>query len=530
MADERTAYVSWEAPGAGFWTHDGSHSDRPSTTFLHSIGNGPAFEGLIAGFNRTGIALGAMRRALVNGWPYGQQAPPDPATFGDLELAARDFLENRRWVARLADWERELRPERLATCQSLQRVDPGTLSDQALLAHLDDAISARAAASYRHFEQHSLCVLIGLLLLATRDWGVPDVAVLPLLEGYSPATSKANTHLDRIVAALRVAAFMPSTLDEVRTASPEAAAALDEYLDLHGLQPIAGFDLDARSLIEMPKVVLASIIARMMSPTTKQLEAHGDVRKGLAPGDRARFDTLLADARSVYGLRDDDVFFTLWGSGLVRRALLEAGRRLDGNGLLHATAHVFALQHDELRQLLAETRTSTAIADADDIAERVRRREEQSQLRPPPTLGEGKPAALPYDEMPPTVRRLTMAMAAYMQLRRHRPTGEVLAGVGVGSVPYTGRAVVAANADDAFDRIEPGDVLVTPLTTPSFNAVLAICGGLVVEDAGILSHAAVMARELGLSAVLGAAGATHDIPDGATVTIEPISGRVTVVP
>lgn len=529
MADDFIDNAIWEAPGDGLWAHDGSHSDRPSTTFLKSIGNAQVLEGLIAGFTRTGIAQGAIRRALVNGWPYSQQQAPDPATFEDLERAACDFLENRRWVARLAEWEGELRPERLAACRALQARDLPALSDTDLLSHLDDAVSARAAASYRHFEQHSLCVLIGLLVLQTRDWGIPDAAVLPQLEGFSPASSRTTEHLDRIVAALRAAGVVPSTLEEVRAASPEAAGALDDYLELHGLHPIAGFDLDARSLVEMPKVVLASILATMMSPTARRPEAHEDLRSALAPEDRPRFDTLLADARSVYGLRDDDVFFTLWGSGLVRRALLEAGRRLHRAGRLHSSEHVFEVQYDELRQLLSATPQATPIPSADDIATRARHRAEQSRLRPPPTLGEGNPVPMPYDEMPPAVRKLTMAMSAYMQLRRHRPTGEVLAGVGVGSAPYTGRAVVAANADDAFDRIEPGDVLVTPLTTPSFNAVLAICGGLVVEDAGVLSHAAVMARELGLTAVLGAAGATHDIPDGSTVTIEPVTGRVTVL-
>jgi rifampicin phosphotransferase len=528
MAEELIEEVSWEAPGGGLWAHDGSHSDRPSTTFLNSIGNGQVFDGLMAGFTRTGIAQGPVRRALVHGWPYAQQQAPDPATFGDLERAACDFLENRRWVARLAEWERVLRPERLATCHSLQAADPLALSDEDLLGHLDDAISARAAASYRHFEQHSLCVLIGLLLLRTREWGIPDGAVLPLLEGYSPASSRATEHLERIVAALQAAGVVPSTIGDVRGASADAATALDEYLDLHGLQPVAGFDLDARSLAEMPKVVLTSILATMMRPTAKLAESPSDVRLGLAPNDRVNFDMLLADARSVYGLRDDDVFFTLWGSGLVRRALLEVGRRLHGAGRLHSADHVFELRNDELRPMLSVTTHEPEIASADDVAARVSLRAARSRLRPPPTLGEGSPVSMPYDDMPPTVRKMTMAMSTYMQLRRHRPTGEVLSGVGVGSVAYTGRAVVAANADDAFDRIEPGDVLVTPLTTPSFNAVLAICGGLIVEDAGILSHAAVMARELGLSAVLGAAGATHDIPDGSTVTIEPTSGRVIV--
>ena len=526
--------VDWAAPGDGIWMHDGSHSDRPSTTFLRSIGNEQVFDGLAAGFGRTGIAQGPVRRELVNGWPYSQQGLPDPATFDDLERAARDFLEHRRWVERLEDWEQQHRPERLATCRALQAVDVTALADHDLVTHLDDALAARAAASFRHFEQHSLCVLIGHLLVATREWGIADESVLPLLEGFSPASSRTVEHLGRIVTALRAAGAVPSSLDDVRAASPESAAALDEYLEVHGLRPVAGFDLDARSLVEMPKVLLASIVATMLAPEARPATPPGDVQALVPESDRSRFDALLAGARAVYGLRDDDVSFTMWGSGLVRRALLEAGRRLARDGRLDAADHVFEVEHGELRALLLgpapSSSTPAPTPTAAEVARRVARRAEQSKLRPPRTLGEGAPAAMPLEDLPPTVRQQTVAMAAYLRLRRHHAKGDALSGVGVGAAPYTGRAIVAANADDAFDRIEPGDVLVTTLTTPAFNTVLAICGGLVVEDAGILSHAAVMARELGLSAVLGASGATRAIPDGATVTVDPGSGRVSVLP
>jgi phosphohistidine swiveling domain-containing protein len=72
-------------------------------------------------------------------------------------------------------------------------------------------------------------------------------------------------------------------------------------------------------------------------------------------------------------------------------------------------------------------------------------------------------------------------------------------------------------------------VLVATMTTAAYNAVLTVCGALVVEAAGPLSHAGVMARELGLPAVLGAAGATAAIPDGALVEVDPLRGSVRVL-
>ena len=69
-------------------------------------------------------------------------------------------------------------------------------------------------------------------------------------------------------------------------------------------------------------------------------------------------------------------------------------------------------------------------------------------------------------------------------------------------------------------------MLVVPFTTPAYNAVLAVCGAVVTEEGGVLAHAAVLARELGLPAVVGAAGALGLIRDGAEVEVDPVAGTV----
>ena len=85
------------------------------------------------------------------------------------------------------------------------------------------------------------------------------------------------------------------------------------------------------------------------------------------------------------------------------------------------------------------------------------------------------------------------------------------------------------DADDALDRVEPGDVIVARLTVPTFNSVLAIAGAVVTENGGLLCHTAVIARELGIPAVVGVADALTAIPDGATVTVDPVAGTVTLI-
>ena len=71
-----------------------------------------------------------------------------------------------------------------------------------------------------------------------------------------------------------------------------------------------------------------------------------------------------------------------------------------------------------------------------------------------------------------------------------------------------------------------GDILVTRGTCPSWNALLAVAGGIVTEEGGPLSHAAVIARELGLPALIGTAEATTLLIDGAAVLLDPAAGVV----
>lgn len=110
------------------------------------------------------------------------------------------------------------------------------------------------------------------------------------------------------------------------------------------------------------------------------------------------------------------------------------------------------------------------------------------------------------------------------------PPGErtPLTGVGIGTEVARGRACVATDPSEALARFEPGDILVTSGTCPAWNALLAHAGGVVTEEGGPLSHAAVIAREVGLPALIGTAGAMT-IPDGASVELDPRAGTVRVL-
>ena len=68
--------------------------------------------------------------------------------------------------------------------------------------------------------------------------------------------------------------------------------------------------------------------------------------------------------------------------------------------------------------------------------------------------------------------------------------------------------------------------MIAAFTGPSFNSILPMLGALVVEEGGALCHAAIVAREFGLPAVIGARGATSLIADGVDVEVDPHQGVV----
>jgi pyruvate,water dikinase len=106
--------------------------------------------------------------------------------------------------------------------------------------------------------------------------------------------------------------------------------------------------------------------------------------------------------------------------------------------------------------------------------------------------------------------------------------GEVLAGMSGAPGSYTGRARVILDPADPF-ALEPGEVLVAPITDPAWTPLFVPAGAVVVNVGALVSHAVIVSRELGIPCVVSVTDATDRIPDGAVVTVDGASATVTVV-
>ncbi|HUP84065.1 MAG TPA: PEP-utilizing enzyme [Acidimicrobiales bacterium] len=548
--------VRWDRPGPGTWLLDASHSGPAPGPIVRRVLATTLERGLAEGLGLFGAPLKGMEVRWVNGRLFrrlvpivggSKDGPPPPApilwlasrvhpAFRKQERLAKESFAVKRWRLELARWESDWKPNLIARNRALSDLDLSSFDDDALARHIDDAHEHVLTTAQLHHRLHvSDMGPLGNLMVALRGWGLDPAQSFEALVAASPATRAPAIALRLLAQELvdaGVGVTSVRTLDEVRAASPRAASLLDDYLAHHGWRLTTGYDLEDSCLIELPEVIVTSIRAAadgssLDDPEARAEEALAALRSSIPAEHLAEFEELVEDARLSYGLRDENGPLTYeWPAGLLRRALLEAGRRLAASGALLAGGEVFELEIEEIDAMLRGG--GEAGPGADEIARRRDERATWATLSPPERLGpeEGDP---PFHLFPPNLAHITDVVLTVVASMEASAAHAPLTGTGVGTGTYRGTARVVHDVNEALGNLEPGDVLVAPYTAPTYNAVLAIAGALVVEEGGLLCHAAVIAREFGIPAVVGAREAMQRIPDGATVEVDPARGTVAVL-
>jgi len=494
------ADLTWESPGPGWWFLAREHLPTPVPR-LYSALLPHATRGWTTSSRRYGQSRGNAQWAAVNGWMYYGPRAADPSTFDALEIAAEETLRTFRWRDDVRRWHDVDRPAFVTANLALQDEDPESPG------HVRRLLDHYRAIAPRHFELHTaFSIGGGWATEQLQECGLSLADVLPLLAGSSPASARARGHVDAIVAEVGDRAV--SSLDDVR--GPALAAYLREYgwrcLDQHEL---------GEALIERPDVIVASVRARQSghggAVPAPDVEA---VRSRASDGER--FDVALADLRDTYGLNDDNVGITFgWPLGLMRRAVLDLGRRRGWPAGLG-----FHADPDEL----------VALAEGDgpaveELQARAAAVEAAGTAEPPEFFaGEAEPEhAVSIPEAVQRVDRLATLLWA-----TGATTSEPLTGVGIGDTAYRGRAC-RVDDDTGTPAIEPGDVLIARVTHAGHNSVFPIAGAVATELGGPLSHPAVLARELGLPAVVGVRELLAHVRTGDVVEVDPVAGVIRVV-
>jgi phosphohistidine swiveling domain-containing protein len=430
-------------------------------------------------------------------------------------------------------WRDEIVPELRSIYQRMRDVP----AERGSLAEIADGWEAAWAALKRAWRIHFDIIcgpyqvmedLADLYEEASPD--APTGEAVRLIQGRRHQLFDVEVGIERLAA---IASGSPALADALRSgirsigelrglpAGAEFVTGLEAFLEEHGHLGQSVDDLALASWGEEPANLLAEIAKRLehapepAETRRARLEREADeladaARARLAgePEELARFEELLRQARDIGFMTEvHNYWIDRRAQAEMRRLALRIGGRMVAEGLLTEAEDTLYLHHDEIGPALRTAADQRAL-----VASRRAEHERQRSLTPPHIVGTPPP--------PPVGRDRFEADAVEAS-----GDASLLRGTGASAGMATGPARVVLTSNE-FDRIQPGDIIVCPSSNPSWVPVFTIAGGLVTNTGGVLSHAAVVAREFGLPAVTGVANATTTIRDGQTLEIDGTTGSV----
>ena len=364
--------------------------------------------------------------------------------------------------------------------------------------------------------------------------GGPATDAPILIQGRAETLQTMERELYGIVLAVRRVPEIARVFEVGGARSPEELGALPggapiaalvrEFLEHFG--DAGQLDMDVRhpAWLDEPALLLSEVARRMRAdledPDVRhaRLVAASDALAERArtllrerPVDLARFEEVLAVARAAGPLTEEHNYWIDRRIGAhLRRAALRFGERLVRDSSLEAPTDIFFFWVDEVTAALRSPRDLRPLA-----RERARELRWAERLRAPRTIG--KPAA----DMAPAANAQIMDLG----YRVTQAGGDVLTGVPASAGKAQGPVRLVRGAAQ-FDRFQRGDVLVCKTSQVSWIPLFTIASAVVADVGGALSHAAVVAREFGVPAVVGTGTALDTLVDGELVEVDGSAGTV----
>ncbi|MEQ8842222.1 MAG: PEP/pyruvate-binding domain-containing protein [Acidimicrobiales bacterium] len=549
-------------PEGNNWQKDTAHYPEPMTPFGWSL-LWACDEDVRAVFDEVGMLIRGLEQVFVGGEIYGRVMPafgdadgagkPPPAFVLGIasrlvpELRRRTAIARRliadnqvqRWVD---EWHDHDRAHMAGRAADLAAIDPDTLDDAALAAHMRAAVTLVKDGQRIHFRLVMPWAqrLHALNTLVAEELGWDDAAIATMLGGHSAATRAADDALDDIRTRIRrtdgalaaLEARPGEPVDALASVHADLATQVDDWVAEHGWASV-NYDAGMPVLAERPRMVTQLLLAEPEAVDhAAAIDAAERARAAFSPARRDEFDRVLAAARAVYPLRDDNTIIV--GDrplAVLRLAMLESGRRLAGCGTISTPADAAYLTVDELCDALTAPAASPDPADLAALV--VQRRGEEAWVRANPG-----PATIGAQGEPPDTSRLPRALrqvnepVLWVVAHEYPVVGPppadddvILAGVAASAGVAEGTVrVIRSHAD--MHRLVDGDVLVCQVTSPSWAPLFPLARAIVADGGGVLSHAAIAAREHGIPAVLGTGTATSTLRDGQRVRIDGTRGLV----
>ena len=298
----------------------------------------------------------------------------------------------------------------------------------------------------------------------------------------------------------------------------EFRKAYGDYLDKFGDRCMEELKLESATLHDDASSLLHAVAQLAARPprvaenveARLRAQAEGRVAAALAgsPVKRAVFGWVLRNARARVRDRENLRFERTRLFGRVRRIFVETGKRLAAGGQLEEPRDVFNLEVEEILGYIEGTATATDLA-----ALAAARRAEFAR----------------YREMPAPADRFETRGAvhqgnAFSSPSKEEPihSGETVKGIGC--CPGIVRAKVRVVRDPKNAALQDGEILVAERTDPGWIMLFPVCSGLLVERGSLLSHSAIVAREMGIPAIVSIPGVMGWARDGEWVEMDGATG------
>ncbi|WP_328396859.1 rifamycin-inactivating phosphotransferase [Nocardia sp. NBC_00416] len=405
----------------------------------------------------------------------------------------------------LADIQQELRRV-LFAARGLQVINAGMEATWWLNDRLQEWLGEKNVAdTLTQSVPDNVTSEMGLALLDVADVMRPHPDVVDFLQHVADGGADDETFLDELAK---------------RRGGRAARAAVEAYLDKYGMRCAGEIDITRPRWSEHPTTLVPVIVGNIKNFEPGAAERHfEDGRceaqkkeeevlerlRTLPDGERKADETkrMIDRVRTFSGYREYPKYGMVSRYFVYKKALLSEAERLVRDQVLDHREDIFYLTFDELRAVVLTHRASDQlIRDRKDAFRSYR------ALTPPRVLtSDGEAVAGSY-------RRTDVPAAA-------------LTGMPVSAGTIEGRARVVT--DIAQADLEPGDILVTAYTDPSWTPLFVAIKGLVTEVGGTMTHGAVIAREYGLPAVVGVENATRLIHDGQRIRVNGTDGYVEIL-
>jgi phosphoenolpyruvate synthase/pyruvate phosphate dikinase len=300
----------------------------------------------------------------------------------------------------------------------------------------------------------------------------------------------------------------------------EARNAIEAWLGLYGMRCVGEIDITRPRWSEHPTTLVPLILGNIRNfepgaaerrfeqgrQEAREKEQELLARVGdLSDGERKADETkqMIDRVRTFIGYREYPKYGMVSRYFVYKQAVLEEADRLVHANVLREKEDIFYLTFEELHDV-------------------VRTNQANEQL-----IGQRRNAFKSFQALtPPRVFTSDGEVVAGTYAPVDVPAG-ALVGLPVSSGTVEGRARVIFDMAEA--DLDAGDILVTAYTDPSWSPLFVSVAGLVTEVGGLMTHGAVIAREYGLSAVVGVEHATRLIRDGQRIRVNGTDGYVEIL-